>query len=245
MDERCCHNIHYSIWFWFSYIIGVDETKADKLRSILAQLDYQQQIIAWEDKGVPFRSHIYVPEIHPVTECEFHEREDEGHVFKVKLTSFSHSRSLTLSPLSYTCTQANIICTVSLAHTHTHTWQRIGNSTRKGGPSKLQLDRFAEALYDESSKLTFPALTGQRKQSIRDVEILFSCDMERFMEKKGYEYEAKFISRIRNWRRACDERGLTELQRCKFNYELLEMILEELMPWYKEQYDFSLLEVNR
>ena len=23
------------------------------------------------------------------------------------------------------------------------------------------------------------------------------------------------------------------------------MILEELMPWYKEQYDFSLLEVNR
>ena len=65
------------------------------------------------------------------------------------------------------------------------------------------------------------------------------------MEKKGYEYEAKFISRIRNWRRACDERGVTELQRCKFNYKLLEMILEELMPWYKEQYDFSLLEVNR
>ena len=65
------------------------------------------------------------------------------------------------------------------------------------------------------------------------------------MEKKGYEYEGRFISRIRNWRRACDERGLTELQRCKFNYELIEMILEELMLWYKEQYDFSLLEVNR
>ena len=27
----------------------------------------------------------------------------------------------------------------------------------------FELDRFAEALYDESSKLTFPALTGQRK----------------------------------------------------------------------------------
>ena len=44
---------------------------------------------------------------------------------------------------------------------------------------------------------------------------------------------------------AFDKRGLTELQLCKFNYELLEMIPDELMPWYKEQYDFSLLEVNR
>ena len=130
-------------------------------------------------------------------------------------------------------------------HTRTPHTQRIGNSTRKGGPDKLQLDRFAEALYDESSKLTFPALTGQRKQSIRDVEILFSSDMEDFMERNGYDYEALYIRRVRNWRRACDERGLTELQRCKFNYEMLAMILDELMPWHNELYDFSLLKVNK
>ena len=37
----------------------------------------------WEKKGVPFRSHVYVPEIHPLTGVPFHEREDEAHVFKV------------------------------------------------------------------------------------------------------------------------------------------------------------------
>ena len=43
--------------------------------------------------------------------------------------------------------------------------QRIGRSTRCGGPDRLKLERF-----DESTQLTFPAFTGQRKQSIRDVE---------------------------------------------------------------------------
>ena len=37
----------------------------------------------WQDRGVPFKDHLYVPEVHPLTECEFHEREDEAHVFKV------------------------------------------------------------------------------------------------------------------------------------------------------------------
>ena len=27
------------------------------------------------------------------------------------------------------------------------------------------------------------------------------------------------------------ERGLTQLKRCQFNYELLNMLLDELMPW--------------
>ena len=34
------------------------------------------------------RCHIsfsaYVPEVHPLTKTDFHEREDEGHLFKVK-----------------------------------------------------------------------------------------------------------------------------------------------------------------
>ena len=29
-----------------------------------------------------------------------------------------------------------------------------------------------------------------------------------------------FIRRVRNWRRACDQRGLTQLQRCRFNYQM-------------------------
>ena len=83
---------------------------------------------------------------------------------------------------------------------------------------------------------------GQRKQSIRDVEVLFSESMEQFMLGNGYTFEAQYIRVIYNWRRACDERGLSELQRCRYNYDLL---LDDLMPWHKECYDFSLLEVNR
>ena len=41
-------------------------------------------VMEWEEKGVPFRSHAYVPEVHPLTKTDFHEREDEGHLFKVK-----------------------------------------------------------------------------------------------------------------------------------------------------------------
>ena len=121
----------------------------------------------------------------------------------------------------------------------------MARSTRLGGPEKLRLERFTEALYDETSGLTFPALTGQRKQSVRDAEILFSEGVQNFMEKKKYDYEAKFIGAVRNWRRACDERGLTSLQRCKYNYQLLQLILDELMPWHSHSYDFSLLEVNQ
>ena len=123
--------------------------------------------------------------------------------------------------------------------------QRIGHSTRAGGPHELQLQRFHEALGDSNTKLTYPALTGQRKQSVRDVENLFSARMVTFMESKGYKFEAKYISIIMNWRRACDERGLSSLQRSHFNYDLLNYLLDELMPWHLHMYDFSLLEVNR
>ena len=109
----------------------------------------------------------------------------------------------------------------------------------------MQMDRFTEALYDEDAGMTFPALTGQRKQSVQDAEILFSEGVERFMKRKGYKYEEKFVRIIRNWRRACDQCGLSSRQRSKFNYDLLNLLLDELMPWYKDSYDFSLLEVTR
>jgi len=64
---------------------GKDETLIEKLRSILAQLEYKYQIDQWHDKGVQFKDQLYVPEIHPITKVEFCEREDEGHVFKVKM----------------------------------------------------------------------------------------------------------------------------------------------------------------
>ena len=50
---------------------------------------------------------------------------------------------------------------------------------------------------------------------------------------------------VRNWRRAIDERGLTEEQRRQFRDDFLNFILDEGMPWHKEINDFSQLEVNR
>ena len=68
-----------------------------------------------------------------------------------------------------------------------------------------------------------------------DAERLFSPKLAAFMQQKGYHFEASYITTVWNWRRASDERGLSRLQ----------MILTELMPWYRGLYDFSLLEVNR
>ena len=109
----------------------------------------------------------------------------------------------------------------------------------------MSLERFVEALLSPSAKLTYSALSGARKQSVQDDERIFSTDMEDFMKSKGYDIEATYISVIGNWRRSCDQRGLSQLQRCRYNYQLLMYILDDIMPWHKTDYDLSLMEVNR
>ena len=121
----------------------------------------------------------------------------------------------------------------------------MAQCTRRGGPTELRMDRFEEALFDEQCGLTYPALTGQRKQSVQDAELLFSKGVESFMKSKAYKYEEKYVRTIRNWRRACDERGIPSRVRSKYNYELLNLILDELMPWHRELYDFRFMEVTR
>ena len=44
---------------------GKTETETEMLLSILAQLEYAYQVCTWDEKGVPFSTHMYVPEIHP------------------------------------------------------------------------------------------------------------------------------------------------------------------------------------
>ena len=208
--------------------IGKSESYTQKLRSILAQFEFAHEVREWQAKGVPFQTHLYVPEIHPVTQMPFCEREDEAHVLKVRamLNYGSHYKNCLLLSWLFVL-------------------QRIASHTKSGGPDKLQLECFVEALSDPSSGLMYPALTGARKQSVVDAERLFNPDLTAFMKQKGYEYEARYTEIIWNWRRSCDERGLSELQQCRFNYQFLNLILEELMSWYKQQYDFSLLKVNR
>ena len=49
------------------HIVGKSESSKDKLRSILAQFEFQQRVLQWEDEGVHSRSHLYGPEVHPET----------------------------------------------------------------------------------------------------------------------------------------------------------------------------------
>ncbi len=58
------------------------EENVDKLRSILAQMEFTRD---YDQKGVPFTTHLHVPEIHPDTGHTWYEREDPAHVEKVCL----------------------------------------------------------------------------------------------------------------------------------------------------------------
>ena len=102
-----------------------------------------------------------------------------------------------------------------------------------------------EAAQQPETNLTYTALVGQRKQSVSDVERFFNQQLIDWLNKQNYSYEAKYTGVIHNWRLACDERGLTQAQRSEYNKAFLELILDELMPWHKDQYDFSTLEINR
>ena len=56
MNNLCLYHTIYTC------IIGKDETEPEKLRSILAQLDYHHQVNYWHAQAVPFKNHLYVPE---------------------------------------------------------------------------------------------------------------------------------------------------------------------------------------
>lgn len=101
-------------------------------------------------------------------------------------------------------------------------------------------------MKDPETELTYSALTGVRKQSVEDVERLFGEKVIKFMEKKNYEAEARYLKVVRNWRQAIDKRGLSDGEREKLRMDFLKFILEDLIPWNPtDQNNFSLLEVNR
>jgi hypothetical protein len=89
------------------------------------------------------------------------------------------------------------------------------------------------------------ALQGIRKQSVPDAERLLSYRVANFLAGHGYNREAEYTETIAGFHESWDGRGLTQLQRCRANYRMLNYILDELMPWHREQYDFSLIDVNR
>ena len=128
---------------------------------------------------------------------------------------------------------------------HNHLLKRIAKHTRDGKFLKLNCEAFDHAMLDKTTGLTHAALTGQRKQSVVDAERLLSLHVAKFFKDKGYQAEAEYVSIIANWHEASDGRGMTQFQRCKANYSMLNYVLDEWMPWHRETYDFSLMDINR
>ena len=128
---------------------------------------------------------------------------------------------------------------------HCHILKRIWKHTREGGPDGFNLQGLDDALLDSSTGMTQAALTGERKQSVTDAEKMLSILVARFLKNKGYHAEGKFIEVVANWHEAADGRGLSELKRCQYNYQMLNCILDVWMPWHRENYDLSSIDINR
>ena len=74
--------------------------------------------------------------------------------------------------------------------------QRIATCTREGRHPSIRLERYKEALADKRAGLTLPALTGERKQSVKDAERLFNGNLQEWFKLNGYHEEEKYMSQL-------------------------------------------------
>ena len=128
---------------------------------------------------------------------------------------------------------------------HNHVLKRIATSTRAGKCEALNYEAFDDVLKDPESGLTHAALVGKRKQSLKDAERLLSYAVVKSLKKHGHTEEARYVEVIANWHESTDGRGLTQLQRSRYNYNILNYIIDEWMPWHTLNYDFSTVDINR
>lgn len=122
---------------------------------------------------------------------------------------------------------------------HNHLLKRIAKHTRDGNNSDLIYERFDEAMRNPMTGLTHAALVGSRKQSVPHAEKLLSFHVANFFKDNHYLAEAEYVETIALWHEASDGRGLSQLQRCRQNYQMLNYILDEWIPCHQDNYDLS------
>ena len=128
---------------------------------------------------------------------------------------------------------------------HNHVLKRITECLRSGSIHGVNLCYFRDALHDPSTGLTYEALTGKQKQSVPHCEEIFSRGVLEFMQRNGHANEAKFIETVRNWHKAADGRGLSEQTRSQYNKDMLNFLLEDWMPWFQQESDYSTIDILR
>ena len=128
---------------------------------------------------------------------------------------------------------------------HNHLLRRMAKSVREGKDPKLNFEALNDALHDPESGLTYAAVIGKRKQSLKDAERLLSIHVADSLRRKGHVREARHVQLMANWHEASNGRGLSQLKRAQYNYEMLNYVLDDWMPWHRENYDFSTIDINR
>ena len=128
---------------------------------------------------------------------------------------------------------------------HNHILKRIAGETRECRYPLLDPEAFDKAMQDPDTGLSHAALTGQRPQSVEDAERLLSYHVASSMQKNGVNQEAEYILTVASWHEASDGRGLSQLDRCKSNHQMLNYLLDEFLPWHRENYDITTLDINR
>ena len=127
---------------------------------------------------------------------------------------------------------------------HCHILKRIWKHTREGGPEFCDVTSFDAAMMDPNTGLTHAAQVGEWKQSVADAERMLSYLVAKFLRDHGYAMEAYYVETVAGWHEAADGRGLKAIERCH-NYAMLNMVLDEWMPWHRETYDFTTIDINR
>ena len=128
---------------------------------------------------------------------------------------------------------------------HNHVLKRIAGSLRKGHIPNVDVQVFVKAMHDPTTGLTYTALTGKRKQSVCDAEKLLSPAVGKWLKANNFLSEAKFVEVVSNWHKASDSRGLSEAEQARYNLAMLDYLLEDWMPWIRDERDYSTLDVNR
>ena len=64
-------------------------------------------------------------------------------------------------------------------------------------------------------------LRGDRKQSVRDAELMFNPNFLKWLVSKGYTAESEYVEAVLGWHRANDERELSEEERSSLNKRFL------------------------
>ena len=73
-----------------------------------------------------------------------------------------------------------------------------------------------------------------KEANIEDAERIFSNSVAQYLRQRGYTNEAVYVQTVCNWHVASDGRGISQLKRSKYNYEMLQYVLDELMPWHRQ-----------